>query len=43
MDKEKDYFQEDGDLQEILGRFENMLNQLEALIITWIQTISQKP
>ncbi len=30
MDKEKDYFQEDGDLQEILGRFENMLNQLEA-------------
>jgi len=30
MDKEKDFFQEDGDLQDILGRFENMLNQLEA-------------
>ncbi len=30
MDKEKDYFQEDGELQDILGRFENMLNQLEA-------------
>ncbi|KPL14039.1 MAG: hypothetical protein AMS26_12120 [Bacteroides sp. SM23_62] len=30
MDKEKDYFQEDGDLQDILGRFENMLNQMEA-------------
>ncbi len=30
MDKEKEYFQEDGDLQEILGRFENMLNQVEA-------------
>ena len=30
MDKEKDFFQEDGDLQEILGRFENMLNKLEA-------------
>jgi tetratricopeptide (TPR) repeat protein len=30
MDKEKDYFQEDGELQEILGRFENMLNQLET-------------
>ena len=30
MDKEKDYFQEDGDLQEIIGRFENMLNQVQA-------------
>jgi tetratricopeptide (TPR) repeat protein len=30
MDMEKDYFQEDGDLQEILGRFENMLNRMEA-------------
>lgn len=30
MDKEKDFFQEDGDLQEILGRFENMLNRVEA-------------
>jgi tetratricopeptide (TPR) repeat protein len=30
MDKEKDYFQEDGDLQDILGRFENMLNHMEA-------------
>jgi tetratricopeptide (TPR) repeat protein len=30
MDKEKEYFQEDGDLQEILGRFENMLNNVEA-------------
>jgi tetratricopeptide (TPR) repeat protein len=28
MDKEKDYFQEDGDLQDILSRFEKMLNQL---------------
>ena len=30
MDKERDYFQEDGDLKEIIGRFENMLNQVEA-------------
>ncbi len=30
MDKEKDFFQEDGDLQEIIGRFENMLNFTEA-------------
>jgi tetratricopeptide (TPR) repeat protein len=30
MDKQKDYFQDDGDLQEIIGRFENMLNQFEA-------------
>lgn len=30
MDKEKDYFQEDGELDEIIGRFENMLNQFEA-------------
>ena len=30
MDKEKEYFQEDGELKEILGRFENMLNQVEA-------------
>ncbi len=30
MDKEKDYFQDDGELKEILGRFENMLNQMEA-------------
>ncbi len=30
MDKEKDYFQEDGELQEILGRFENMLNRFES-------------
>ncbi len=30
MDKEKDYYQEDGELQEILGRFENMLKQMKA-------------
>ncbi|HEC41415.1 MAG TPA: tetratricopeptide repeat protein [Bacteroides sp.] len=30
MDKEKDFFQEDGELQEILGRFENMRKQLNA-------------
>jgi len=30
MDKEKDYFQEDGELQEIIDRFENMLNQVGA-------------
>lgn len=30
MDKEKDYFQEGGDLQEIIGRFENMLDKVEA-------------
>ena len=30
MDKERDYFQEDADLKEIIGRFENMLNLVEA-------------
>ncbi len=30
MDKEKESFQEDGELQEILIRFENMLNQMEV-------------
>jgi tetratricopeptide (TPR) repeat protein len=30
MDKERDYFQEDGDIQKIIGRFENMLNHVEA-------------
>ncbi len=30
MDKEKDYFQEDRELQEIINRFENMLNQVGA-------------
>ncbi|MFC2098445.1 tetratricopeptide repeat protein [Bacteroidota bacterium] len=30
MDKEKEQFQEDRELMEIIGRFENMLNKLEA-------------
>jgi len=30
MDKEKEFFQEDEELQEIIGRFENMLNQAGA-------------
>ena len=31
VDKEKEFFQEDGELEEILGRFENMLRQVENL------------
>lgn len=30
MDQEKDYYQEEGDFQELLGRFENMLNEVGA-------------